>query len=304
VKSSLKAAGALLAIAVTAMPLRAETVQRARYLMGTMCEVSVQAAHEAEIEAAFAEAARIEKLISTWRPESELSRLNAGSISAPGAELGSLLALADEWTRATNGAFSPRVKGLVDVWRTRESGTMPDRAAIARALQSSQIEEGGFGKGYAIDRMLALMTASDATVNFGGQIATRGVLTVGIADPEDRERAVIELTLDNASISTSSGSEKTFEHAGRRFSHIFDPRTGEALPPRGSATVIASSATAADILSTALYVMGEEDALRWADANDIAAVFINSHRQIRLSREARERARDLRVIDRTFSVKE
>lgn len=302
--SSFKVAGALLAIAFVVMPLYAEPVHRARYLMGTTCEVSVSAAHEAEIETAFAEAERIENLISTWRPDSELSRLNAGAIRTPGAELGLLLALADDWARRTDGAFTPRVKGLVDAWRTRERGSMPDRAALAHAIRSPQIEEGGFGKGYAIDRMLASMTAPDATVNFGGQIAARGALTVGIADPEDRDRAVIELTIENASISTSSGSEKTFEHAGRRFSHIFDPRTGEALPPRGSATVIASSATVADILSTALYVMGEEDALRWADANDIAAVFINSHRQIRLSREARERARDLRVIDRTFTVKE
>lgn len=301
---SFKAAGVLLATTLLVMPLRAEPLQRARYLMGTTCEVSASAEAEAEIEAAFAEATRVENLISTWLPASELSRLNAGVISAPGAELASLLAVVDEWARRTDGAFTPRVKGLVDVWRTRESGTMPDRVAIARAMQSPHVEEGGFGKGYAIDRMLAVMLAADATVNFGGQIGTRGALVVGIADPEDRDRAVVELTIENASISTSSGSEKTFEHAGRQFSHIFDPRTGDALPPRGSATVIASSATAADILSTALYVMGEEDALRWADANDIAAIFINSHRQIRLSREARERARDFRVIDRTFNVKE
>ena len=61
---------------------------------------------------------------------------------------------------------------------------------------------------------------------------------------------------------------------GRVFTHIFDPRTGEALPPRGSVSVVASSALVADIQSTALYVMGVDDGLRWADANGVAALFI------------------------------
>jgi thiamine biosynthesis lipoprotein len=141
-------------------------------------------------------------------------------------------------------------------------------------------------------------------INFGGQIAVRGELRVTIADPENRERAVLAFTMRDASLSTSSGSEKTFAIGGRRFSHIVDPRSGEALPPRGSVSVIDDRALDADILSTALYVMGEDEGLRWADAHGVAAVFINPSHQIRLSERAREHVRELELLDRRFSVKE
>jgi thiamine biosynthesis lipoprotein len=292
-------------VTLLALPLFAsEPVQRARYLMGTTCEVSVPAGHEPEIEQAFAEAQRVERMISTWRNDSELSRLNAGVTPSVSSELQALLDEVTRWKQRTGGAFSPHVKALVDVWRTRDEGTLPDPAAIVAAQADRQIEEGGFGKGYALDRMLASIAAPEASINFGGQITARGPLQVAIADPANRDVPVVELTITDASISTSSGSERTFEHEGRKFSHIFDPRTGQALPPRGSATVIAQQALAADVLSTALYVMGEEDALRWADDHDVAAILINPHRQIRLSAAARERVRDLQVLDRTYTLKE
>ena len=151
--------------------------------------------------------------------------------------------------------------------------------------------------------MLALIDG-DAMIDFGGQIIVRGALDVTVADPADRSKPVLALTIADASISTSSGSEKTFAIDGRRFSHILDPRTGEALPPRGSVSVIANDALTADILSTALYVMGEDDGLRWADANGISAIFIDPIHHVRLSAQARERARGLRVLDRNFTLKD
>jgi thiamine biosynthesis lipoprotein len=196
------------------------------------------------------------------------------------------------------------VKALVDAWKVRDKGTLPSSTVIAKALQQTQIEEGAFGKGYAIDRMLALLPAGTAMINFGGQIAVRGPLEVSVADPADRAHPVLVLELRDASISTSSGSEKTFAVDGRRFSHILDPRTGEALPPRGSVSVIAREALTADILSTALYVMGEDDGLRWADANGVAAIFITSNRNVRLSAAAREHVRELRLLDRKFKLKD
>jgi thiamine biosynthesis lipoprotein len=150
--------------------------------------------------------------------------------------------------------------------------------------------------------MLALLPEGAAMIDFGGQIATRGTLRVRIADPADRAHPVLAFDLDDASISTSSGSEKTFVVDGRRFSHLLDPRTGEALPPRGSVSVIADEALTADILSTALYVMGEDDGLRWSDANGIAAIFITPARTIRRSAAARKRP--LQLLDRNFTLKD
>lgn len=297
----------LVALALLLPPAARAETQRARYLMGTVCEVAVGGAGaERAIEAAFAEAERVEAMLSTWLPASELSRVNRGE-AEPSPELAMLLARASDWSRRTAGAFDPRVGDLVALWRVREEGAIPDAEALARALPANarppRVEEGAFGKGYALDRMLTAI-GRPAMIDFGGQIAVRGSVVVSIADPVDRDRPVATFTLRDGSVSTTSGSEKTFLAGGRRLSHIIDPRHGQALPPRGSVSVIADEALTADILSTALYVMGEDDGLRWADANDVAAVFINPSKHIRLSARARERARDLEVLDRNFKLKE
>jgi len=266
----MKLAATALALIVAANTF---AVTRARYLMGTVCEVS--AADGRQIEAAFAEAARVEGMLSTWRNDSELAQYNA-SRSHGSAELVALLDVVDEWRVKTNGAFDARIRPLIDGWKTREEGALPSAAVIAQALahkDTAPIEEGAFGKGYALDRMVAKIDG-DAILNFGGQLLVRGTYDVTIADPEHRDMPLYRLTLKDASLSTSSGSEKTFVVDGHVFTHIFDPRTGEALPPRGSVSVVACSALLADIQSTALYVMGVDEGLRWADANGVAALFI------------------------------
>lgn len=293
----------IVALALVSTVAAASPYERGRFLMGTICEIQVRPGHSQQVEAAYAEAGRIEAMLSTWTTESELARVNRGE-AVPSAELQALLDVAQDWSRRTNGAFDPRVKALVEAWRIRGNGTLPARETIELARRQTQIEEGAFGKGYAIDRMLALLPRDEAMINFGGQVAVRGMLRVDVADPADRNKPVLSLELRDASISTSSGSEKTFVAGDREFSHILDPRTGDALPPRGSVSVIATEALTADILSTALYVMGEDDGLRWADANGIAAIFIASDRKVRLSAAAREHVRGLRVLDRNFSVKE
>src|SRR5204862_268458 len=156
---------------------------------------------------------------------------NHGQISKPSPELDALLRDAMAISRETGGAFDPLVGRF----------TLPRRGA------TGSYDEGGFGKGYALDRMLAAIDG-DAVINFGGQIAVRGTREVTIAHPLHRDQPILTLTLRNASLSTSSDSE----HPG----HIIDPATGQSVPPRGSVSVIDPSAFRADALSTALYVMG------------------------------------------------
>jgi thiamine biosynthesis lipoprotein len=263
--------------------------------MGTVCEVAAE--NPGQIELAFAEARRVEAMLSTWIEDSELARVNRGA--EPGPELRALLEETLRWAEKTDRAFDPRIGHLV----VRSAAALPplsqraERASGAResggratALQHP-FEEGAFGKGYALDRMLALIDG-EALINFGGQILVRGSREVTIADPAHRDDPVLALTIENASLSTSAGS------------HILDPRSEKTASERGSTSVIASDALTADILSTALYVMGEDDGLRWAAAHDVAVIFINTHRDIRLSPAARERVRGLAVIDRHFSLKD
>jgi thiamine biosynthesis lipoprotein len=293
----------LLGIAVSAPA--ADAVTRARYLMGTVCEITADDVRDTD--AAFDEAARVEAMLSTWRDDSELARLNRGQVSRVSPELYQLLTEAMTFAHATGGAFDPLMRPLIDVWRTRADGRVPSRDARAQAAarcalanatladgaialaNGAQFEEGGFGKGYALGKMLVVMQGSHVVLNFGGQLAVRGSEVVTIAHPAHRERPYLSLVLRDASLSTTSGAEKSFlvvpkDTTGRRFSHIIDPATGEALPPRGSVSVIDRSPLAADALSTALYVMGPERGLAWARAHDVTAIFISESGEITTSR--------------------
>ena len=238
-----------------ALTVGVKPVTRAEYLMGTVCEITA-----ADPEPAFAEARRIEALISTWRDDSELSRLNHGEITKPSSELDAMLREAMAISRETDGAFDPTVGRY----------TLPRRGA------TGLIDEGGFGKGYALDRMLAA-TRGDVVINFGGQIAVRGAIDVAIAHPLHRDRPVITLPLRDASLSTSSDSE----HPG----HIVNPATGQSVRWRGSVSVIDRSAFRADALSTALFVMGPQRGLAWARAHNVVAIFIDDLGDVTWSRK-------------------
>lgn len=299
--------------------------------MGTICEIELPASTRADAhaDAAFAEIDRIEQFLSTWKPASELSRLNASADGTPhivSRELNAVLTEAMTLAERTEGAFDPLVGPLVGVWQTRADGAVPAPDALAAAVRrgssgnvaiadgavkladGAELEEGGFGKGYALDRALALLKQfgePQALINFGGQIAVYGydnALEVDVAMPDDRGTPALRLRVGDGSVSTSSGSEKTFEVGGRTFSHIIDPRTGEALPPRGSVTVITDRAFEADALSTALYVLGPRDGLRWADENDVAAIFLTPAENARgfevaISGPARGRIREAQILN-------
>ncbi|HET7436414.1 MAG TPA: FAD:protein FMN transferase, partial [Thermoanaerobaculia bacterium] len=108
-------------VALALVPtLTTAATNRARYLMGTVCEVAVADGAEADIDAAFAEAQRVEAMLSTWRDDSELARVNAHQ-AQPSPELHDLLATTLHWAHETDGAFNPLVGQLVKVWHLRES---------------------------------------------------------------------------------------------------------------------------------------------------------------------------------------
>lgn len=291
-----------LAIVLFAQTLAADVqVSRVRFLMGTMCALESDTPVEAT-EEAFAEISRIEGALSTWRDDSELALLNLsaddeGAVASE--ELFDLLKLVVEWSDRTGQAFNPMIAPLLDVWQIRGDGGVPTESEIAEALSASsldnisldvatrtvrfapgsRIEEGAFGKGYALDRAMEILKergCHDCLIDFGGQIVVNSPtpVTVAVAQPDARDREALSVQLAEGSISTTSGSEKWFDTPAGRLSHIVDPRSGRALPPRGSATVIHQRALVADLLSTALYVMGPDEGLRWADDNAVAAIFI------------------------------
>jgi len=302
--------------------------------MGTFCEISADA--DAEVtNAAFGEISRIESVLSTWRTDSELSTLNrtpAGQPATVSQELLELLSRSLDWSARTEGAFNPLSGRIIEAWGLRGSGSLPEPATILAARDSTDIgritldaakrtitrdsdgrfEEGAFGKGYALDRAIEVLRKSGSErgyLNFGGQISLFGhsATAIDIASPLDRSLPVVRLQLPNGSISTSSGSEKTFTMKGRTFAHIVDPRTGQALPPRGSVSVYAASAFDADVLSTALYVLGPEAGMVWAEHNGVAALFLFPHSDGRIELQASSALKKLTRLEslsKTLFVKD
>ena len=251
-------------------------------------------------EAALGESARIEAACSTWIPSSAWSQLNAacGAWSPLAPEWLDLLAQIKGWTRRTEGAFDPALRALMQTWNIRQGGgRTPDAGALAAARRASGealleldrehglarlldpgagVEEGGFLKGYALDAMRKTVGAPSGWIDFGGQVLAWGrPMTADIADPQDRQKTRCTLALIEASLSCSGTSER-----GR---HILDPRTGEPCPAWGSTAVVATDALSADVLSTALYVLGPEAGLAWAETHAVAAAFLLNDGSIRMS---------------------
>jgi thiamine biosynthesis lipoprotein len=259
--------------------------------MGTWLSVSVEAESRSSAleagEAAVREVERIDRLLSTWKEGGPLDRLNR---SAPGrdvpigAETAELLARVFAWRERTGGAFDPTVLPLVRAWDLRGDGRAAAPSEVARALEAvgpghfaldaaglarrldpaAGIDEGAWGKGYALDRAAAVLRnrgARSATLDLGGQVLLLGRGSIAVSDPRDRSRIAASVEVSDASVSTSGNSERARVAGGRRIGHLLDPRTGSPAPDFGSATVAAESAFVADILSTAFFVLGPEEGM-------------------------------------------
>ncbi|HET6329475.1 MAG TPA: FAD:protein FMN transferase [Holophagaceae bacterium] len=277
----------------------APALDREALCMGTRLSLRVEGQGDlaAASEAAFAEADRIERACSTWRPGSAWSRLNAKGNGDLSPEWTGLLSDAKAWSARMEGAFDPVLGRLVAAWGARRGGRTPSPVELAQARGASGadhlsikgqavrltngawIEEGGFVKGYALDRMVQMLRArgvSSGLLDFGGQLLAFGApRTVSIADPVERQRARFSLSLKNASLACSGDSERGL--------HLLDPRTGRPCEPWGEVAVVAPSGFEADVLSK-LFVLGPERGQAWADAHGVAALFLPNMGAPRLSR--------------------
>ncbi len=286
-----------------------QTVTRQVYLMGTWATLTVEApdrqAGLARVEDFVRMLEEAEAQLSSWRPDSAIGRLNRHPVGSPFALEGRLCPLFERvfyWRRETGGAFDPALEPLIAAWGIRRSGRVPDQAELASALARSGldrfrfdaegcqirrlaetgIDSGAFGKGAALDwiRESPAASAGPWLIDLGGQVAVGGsegsaTWAVALADPKLRDRPALDLRLSSGSLATSGGSERDLESDGQRVGHILDPRDGRPAAYRGSVTVWHESALAADVLSTALYVMGPEDGLAWAAQRGIAALYLS-----------------------------
>ena len=234
----------------------------------------------------------VETRWSLFRPESELSRLNASAAEQPFAcseELWRVLRLAREAWQASDGAFDISAKPLMDLWGFyRKRGTMPTEKEIAAVLPRVGLDKiqfddeqhsvkftvpgmaldlGGIAKGVAVDWAKEAAVACGVkagVINLGGNLAllpeplpNRESYRIGVRHPLRAEQCLEVLELQNCATATSGGYERFVELEGRRYAHIMDPRTGRPAEQMLAVTVIAPSAGQADWMSTAVFVGGE-----------------------------------------------
>lgn len=263
------------------------------HAMGTACRIRLggcdEAAARAAADAAIDEVRRIEAKFSRYRDDSVVSRINAAAGSGRDVEVddetADLLDFAARLHAASDGLFDITTGVLRRVWDFR-AARVPDDAAVSAQLQcvgwqhvhwqrphialtraGMELDFGGFGKEYAADRagtLLAERGVSSGLVNLGGDIRVIGprpdgsAWPLGIAHPRRPGEVIATVALARGGLATSGDYERFFEHAGRRYCHILDPRSGWPVAHWQSVSVIAPACLAAGSLSTIAMLHGPD----------------------------------------------
>jgi FAD:protein FMN transferase len=279
-------------------------------IMGTRITVELwsdkPAAGEKVIDDVMTEMRRIDTNMSTYKPDSEVSRVNAQAAHGPvkiSKELFTLLTTALEYSRITHGAFDITYAsvGFMYDFRARHH---PDEQQIAAALPAVnyrhvlldpatttvrfsqpgvRIDLGGIAKGYSVDCGIAILKRAGIThgmVSAGGDSRIIGdrfgkPWIVGIRHPDHKDQVIVRLPLVDTAISTSGDYERYFDENGVRYHHIIDPRTGHSASMVRSATVLAATATRTDGLSKTAFVLGADAAIEiYEKLGDVEAVMV------------------------------
>jgi len=259
-----------------------------RFMLGTIVEVTSDSKEAGEI--AFREISRIENILSRYKEYSDIGQLNKlGKIKARPETL-FVLEKAKEFWQLTDGAFDVSVGPLLDIWGFSQHNyrLAPDneikktlrlvgqdkilidkkQGLVRFKIKGMKIDLGGLAKGYAVDRaVLKLKEAGikNALINAGGDIYCLGdkngqLWKVAVKDPR-KEGFLTYYSLADKAIATSGDYEQFFEVDNKRYSHIFDPKTGyPASYGIISVTVISDDCLTADALATSTFVLGEEKA--------------------------------------------
>ncbi len=290
------------ALCFVALPLRAgppaEPQLRAEGsvdAMGGAFTIAAYGKDRARLETAIAqaleEARRLNQLLSNYLPSSEWSRVNrlagrqAVSVSP---ELFDLLAACVEYSRQSEGTFDITVGPLMKVWGFyKGTGHLPHRAEVSAALAEVgwrnilldarahtvrfaepgvEIDPGGIGKGYAVDRMAdilrqdgigsALISAASSSIYAIGAPPGEPGWKIGVKDPKDTSKTAATVRLKDESMSTSGNYEKYFFAEGKMYSHIMDPRTGYPSMGTLSVSVITPRTIDSEAWAKPYYILG------------------------------------------------
>ena len=264
--------------------------------MGTACEVTVWHSSKSNAETSLQDAKnlfdKIENTLSTYKPESEITKLNKDAHKEAhkcSQILWQNLILAEAGWKASNGAFDVTIGPLVKLWgikNKRKELPSSEEISLAKSLvgfgqliidhekqtvkfpkEGFRIDFGGLTKGWAVDQARDLLYSRGITkgiINLGGNIycfkepsPKKDIYHVGIKDPFKPTELAMTLPLLGQGVATSGNYEQFIIIDGKRYTHIIDPRTGMPVDSADGVTVISNSATWCDILSTAFFIEGQ-----------------------------------------------
>ncbi len=305
--------GLLLIALVAASPRSAQRYEAVEPHMGTLVKITLYTSDEASaakaFRAAFDRIADLDRILSDYKPDSELNQLTAKAVGHPvhvSRDLLTVLAASQELAEATDGAFDVTEGPVIRLWRAaRTTRRLPEEAALNEAANRSgfrklhvdvknqtvmldqanmALDVGAIGKGYAASEALTVIREGgirSALVAVSGDLAFSDAppgrsgwrIDIHNDDPAlTRVPRVLELT--NAAVSTSGPSEQHLDLDGRRFSHIIDPSSRMGLVNDITVTVIARSGLDADGLDTAASVVGKDRGLELIESRPGAAALI------------------------------
>ncbi|WP_425236218.1 FAD:protein FMN transferase [Ulvibacterium sp.] len=275
------------------------TVKKTMGLMGSRFDITVVAATEElgyiNIEEAAAEITRIEKMISSWNPESETSLINKNAGIKPvkvSLELFKLIERAKQISEITDGAFDISYASMDLIWKFDGSMKyLPTEAEIKKSIakvgykkiilnsdeqtvflrqRGMKISFGAIGKGYAADKAKELLVSKQVIagiINAAGDLTTWGTKAsgekwlIGIANPLSKDKIFSWLPIVESSVATSGNYEKYVLFKGKKYTHIIDPRTGWPSSGVNSVSIFSKSAELCDALATAVFIMGKDAGL-------------------------------------------
>lgn len=266
-------------IAVLAFPAcsRQSRTTRQTFAFDTVINITTDKKDVSAIGQAFELCRKYEMIFSRTNPQSELFSVNSRKNTSPSRDIMKVLEFSMQLSALTDGAFDVTVAPLVDLWNVGERTAPPEASEIAEALSlvgydkvslspfdpgGTRLDMGAVAKGFIADKLIEEFRKSgitDVIVDLGGNVAVLGEYTVGIRDPFNPGDIYAAIRLKDKSAVTSGAYQRYFEHDGKRYHHIIDPRTGKCADSGiASATVISPSSMHADALSTAIFVMGRD----------------------------------------------
>ncbi len=270
----------------------------------------------AAVSAVMDEMHHINHLMSPFRPDSELSRINTLAAQAPvavGDELFHVIERSLEFSRLTDGVFDVTFSSVGNLYDYR-NGVHPTEKQIEDALPGvnyrhvilnhaahtvrferpgMRIDLGGIAKGYAVEKAAAMLHRRGirhALVTAGGDSRVLGdhrgrPWMVGIRDPRNSEREVAMLPLSDTAISTSGDYERFFEADGVRHHHILDPKTGKSPGEIHSVTIIGPDGMTTEGISTSVFIMGVRRGMALVNSlPGIAAVIVDKDGMLHYSK--------------------